>query len=153
MIKKESQKEKKSTRRVSDNGHGIEEIKEAVQAILHNQVEDRERIEELERGRDGSKQAQVIAANMIYNTPREQKRGFTVISLRMVDPFSLADTCAAILSDDVQHGKVSLGQIRRESIYDYLRSVKGKLLDRGADLAMRQEESRVEEGQGWEVKE
>ena len=62
----------------------------------------------------------------------------------MVDPFSLADTCAAILDPLVLSGKVSLGQVRRLSIYKHVRSVKGNLLEKCSKLAERQEEGKAE---------
>jgi hypothetical protein len=128
------------------NGHLTEE---RILAILSEQLgelkrEVRERFEELEKKTDGSNQATVIAAKMVYDTPPSHKRRFTRISLRMVDPFSLADACHAVLDDDVQKGRVSLGQIRRESIYDHLNSVQGQLRDKATELALQQEQNKAE---------
>jgi len=129
---------------------GNDHLTEAgIAAILSKQLggfkqEVRDRFEELEKKKDGSNQANVIAAKMVYDTPMNQKRRFTRISLRMVDPFSLADACHAVLEDDVQKGKVSLGQIRRESIYDHLNSVQGELRNKATELALQQEQSRIE---------
>jgi len=139
------EKKKKETK-----PEGNDHLTEAgIAAILSEQLggfkqEVRDRFEELEKKRDGSNQANVIAAKMVYDTPMNQKRRFTRISLRMVDPFSLADACHAVLDDDVQKGKVSLGQIRRESIYDHLNSVQGQLRDKATELALQQEQSRAE---------
>jgi len=47
---------------------------------------------------------------------------------------------ARILDPDVQSGRVTLGQIRRDSTYRHLRSVRGWLINKGAELA--QEQSR-----------
>ena len=90
--------------------------------------------------------AQIIAAKLAYDTPREKKRAFSNIHQRMVDPLSLADTCAAILSPEVQNGEVSLPSIRRESIYDHLKSVKGLNLQNCSRLAEQQEQNQPEAG-------
>jgi hypothetical protein len=119
-------------------------LAEAFKPMQEFQKEVRDRFEELEKKRDGTNQANVIAAKMVYDTPTNQKRRFTRISLRMVDPFSLADACHAILDDDVQKGIMSLGQIRRESIYDHLNSVQGELRNKATELALQQEQNKAE---------
>lgn len=131
------------------NGHLTAEglataLAEAFKPIQEFQKEARDRFEELEKKKDGSNQANVIAAKMVYDTPTNQKRRFTRISLRMVDPFSLADACHAVLDQDVQKGIMSLGQIRRESIYDHLNSVQGELRNKATELALQQEQNKAE---------
>jgi hypothetical protein len=102
------------------------------------------RLGELEGQLNRSDGAQVIAAKQAYATPPENLSEYTIMSLRMVDPFSLADACHSILSPDVQYGAVSLSEIRRRSIYKHLRSVKGYLLDRCTKLAEQQEVNKLE---------
>lgn len=119
-------------------------LAQALKPMQDFQQETRERFEELEKKESAAGQAALIAAKMVYDTPIKSKRAFTAISLRMVDPFSLADTCAAVLTPEVQSGQMSLGQIRRESIYDHLKSVGARLLLKGADLAMQQEQNKSE---------
>jgi hypothetical protein len=143
--KKETRVEDGLPEETKGNGNLTEE---GIAAILSEQLgsfkqEVRDRLGELEK-KDGSNPAQVIAATQVYKTPREEKRRFTRISLRMVDPFSLADACHAVLNDDVQKGRTSLGEIRRESIYDHLNSVQGQLRDKAAELALQQEQNRAE---------
>jgi hypothetical protein len=108
------------------------------------QGEFRERLDDVEKKGGVSNEAQVLVAKLVYNTPRELLPAFTSISLRMVDPFSLADTCAAILTDKVQSGEVSLPEVRRASIYLHLKSVKGLLVNKGAELALQQEVNKPE---------
>lgn len=146
--KKETRAEEGLTEgaRPDGNGHLAEE---GIAAILAEQLgafkkDVSDRFEDLERKKDGSNQANVIAAKMVYDTPMNQKRRFTRISLRMVDPFSLADACHAVLEDDIQKGRVSLGQVRRESIYDHLNSVQGQLRDKATELALQQEQNKAE---------
>jgi hypothetical protein len=142
-----SKREKKVE--VEGNGHLTAEematiLSQALKPMQDFQKETRERFEELEKKESVTGQAQLIAAKMVYDTPVKSKRAFTAISLRMVDPFSLADTCAAVLTEEVQSGRMSLGQVRRESIYDHLKSVGARLLLKGADLAMQQEQNKAE---------
>ena len=143
MLKKDK-KEAPGNGTMDDLINGVREIATQQQAIIQANQEHSERLEDLERKRDNSGKAQVIAAEMVYNTPRDRKRAFTNISSRMVDPLSLADTCAAILTNEVQTGERSLGQIRRESLYDHLGSVKGFRVTKGAELAMQQEAGKAE---------
>jgi len=142
----EKPRKEKVTKNTESDGHLTPDIVAAIvaEAVKPIQKEVKERFEEMEKKQEGAGQAQVIAAKMVYDTPREQKRRFTRISLRMVDPFSLADACHAILDEDVQKGKTSLGQIRRESIYDHLNSVQGQLRDKASELAMQQEQNKAE---------
>lgn len=142
-------KGKKQKAEPEGNGHlGAEELTaalaEALKPMQEFQKEVRDRFEDLEKKRDGLNQANVIAAKMVYDTPINQKRRFTRISLRMVDPFSLADACHAVLDEDVQNGTMSLGQIRRESIYDHLNSVQGELRNKATELALQQEQNKAE---------
>jgi len=143
------EKTKKVSKQPEENGQLTAEemaaiVAQALKPMQDFQQEVRDRFEELEKKRDGSNQANVIAAKMVYDTPMNQKRRFTRISLRMVDPFSLADACHAVLDGDVQSGETSLGQIRRESIYDHLNSVQGQLRDKATELALQQEQNRAE---------
>ena len=123
-----------------------------LQTLIKGVGEALERVEELERKSERSDGAQVIAAIQAYATPPEHLSEFTFMSLRMVEPFSLADACHSILSPGVQSGKVSLSEVRRFSIYRHLRSVKGYLLDRCTKLAEQQEVNKGETlGEPWEV--
>lgn len=122
------------------------------QTLIRGVEEALERVEELEKKGSRSDGAQVIAARQAYATPPENLSEYTIMSLRMVDPFSLADACHSILSPEVQSGEVSLSEIRRRSIYKHLRSVKGYLLDRCTKLAEQQEVNKMEGvGEPWEV--
>lgn len=103
-----------------------------------------ERLDEIEKKGSSPNEAQVIAAKCVYMPTNQQLSEMTNISLRMVNPLSLADACASVLDDDVQDGLITLGQIRRLAIYRLLRSVKGNLLEKGAKLAEQQEVNRVE---------
>ena len=109
------------------------------------QLEVAERFEDLE-GKKSVDTAQIIAARLAYDTPREKKRAFSNIHQRMVDPLSLEDTCASVLKPEVQSGEVSLPSIRRESIYDHLKSVKGLNLQNCSRLAEQQEQNQPEAG-------
>jgi hypothetical protein len=111
-----------------------------------------ERIEDLESKKDLSGEARLLIAQRVFDTDRVHLPEMTILPLRTVRPYSLADMSASILNPDVQSGKVSLGQIRRESIYRHLRSVQGTLLDKGYQLAMEQaKQAEIEEGQMGEL--
>lgn len=145
----EKPKKEKVNKQPEGDGHLTAEemtaiIAEQMKPMQEFQKEARERFEDLEKNKNAAGQAQLLLAKMVFDTPVRNKRAFTAISLRMVDPFSLADTCAAVLTEEVQSGKMSLGQIRRESIYDHLKSVGARLLLKGAELAMQQEQSKIE---------
>lgn len=120
------------------------------QTVLRGVEEALGRLEEIEKKGNSSDGAQVIAAKQAFATPPENLSEFTIMSLRMVDPFSLADACHSILSPEVQSGSVSLSEIRRRSIYKHLRSVKGYLLDKCTKLAEQQE---VNKGEGMPYEE
>ena len=116
-----------------------ETVMQQIQLLARGVEEALGRLGELEKD-NRSDGAQVIAAKLVYDTPRERLGEFTRMSLRMVEPLSLAATCAAILSPAVQTGKVTLGEIRRIKIFELLRSVGGdNLLNKGAKLAEQQE--------------
>lgn len=151
MLKKKEEV-KKPGGEFSNNGQ-LGEVVAALQRVAEQQQEFGERLDELDRKSSAAGEAQLLVAKRVFDTDRKHLPEMTVISLRMVNPFSLADACASILDDDVQEGRVTLGQIRRESIYRHLRSVKGNLLQKGSELAMQQEAQKAEEGPGWDVKE
>ncbi len=111
-----------------------------------------ERLDDIEEKRDASGVARLLITERLYNTDRKHLPELTRISLRMVDPLSLADTAAAVLDEDVQEGKTSLGQKRQESIYRHLRSVGGKLLNDASELAKEQTRTaEVEAAEQWEA--
>ena len=118
----------------ADNGDSPSE-REVLLAALN---EITERLEDLETKKDLGGEAKLIVANKVYATPRENLPEFTILPLRSVRPYSLADMSARILDPDVQTGKLSLGQVRRDSTYRHNRSVRGWLLGQGADLAKEQ---------------
>ena len=138
MMKEDQDKGTKDSEKLEDGDSAV--IKQ-IQLLARGVEEALGRLGELEKG-NRSDGAQVIAAKQAYATPPENLSEYTIMSLRMVDPFSLADACHSILSPDVQSGVVSLSEIRRRSIYKHLRSVKGYLLDRCTKLAEHQEENK-----------
>jgi len=143
MIKKKEKKEELEQKPPDSSGNG--QVMALLNQIAKTQGEQNERLEELEKKGGASAEAQLFVAKMVYDTPRRQLPAYTAISIRMVDPFSLADTCGAILSDRVQKEGVSLAGIRRESVYLHLKSVKALLLNKGADLALQQEVNKPED--------
>ena len=122
-----------------DNGTmSGDQLAEALKALTAMQQEVSERLEELESKKDLGGEAKLLIATRVFDTDRNHLPEMTNIPLRAVKPYSLADMSARILDPDVQCGKVTLGQIRRESVYRHLRSVKGNLLEKGTQLAMEQ---------------
>jgi len=117
-----------------DNGDSPDER----QVLLAALQEITERLEDLETKKDAGGQARLIVANRVYATERENLPEFTLLPLRSVRPYSIADMSARILDPDVQSGRVTLGQIRRDSTYRHLRSVRGWLINKGAELAQEQ---------------
>lgn len=114
------------------------QLAEALKALTAMQQDVRDRLDELESKKDLGGEARLLIATRVFDTDREHLPEMTNIPLRAVKPYSLADMSARILDPDVQCGKVTLGQIRRESVYRHLRSVRGNLLDKGTQLAMEQ---------------
>jgi hypothetical protein len=114
-----------------DNPNEREVLLAALQEIT-------ERLEDLETKKDSGAEARLLIAQRVYATERENLPEFTLLPLRSVRPYSLADMSARILDPDVQSGRVTLGQVRRESTYRHLRSVKGWLINKGAELATEQ---------------
>lgn len=104
----------------------------------------KDQLNEVEKGQAKHEDAATVVTKSVYTPDREHLPEFTIITARMVDPFALADACAAFARDDVRSGKVSIGQVRQESIYRHLRSMKGKLLEKGADHALQMEQNRSE---------
>jgi hypothetical protein len=117
-----------------DNGQGeMADLVATIQALAKGQQNLLDRIEDMESKRGADGRAKLFMAQMVYDTDRRHLPEMTSIPLRAVRPYSLADMSAAILDPEVQCGTVTLGQIRRESIYRHLRSVKGNLLEKGAE--------------------
>lgn len=143
MLKKKEKKEEIEQKAPDGSGDG--QVMVLLTQIAKTQGEQNERLEELEKKGGVSGEAQLFAAKMVYDTPDRLLPAYTVLSIRMIDPFSLADTCGAILSDRVQKEGVSLAAIRRGSVYLHLKSQKGLLLNKGADLALQQESNKSEE--------
>jgi hypothetical protein len=111
-----------------------------------------ERLEDMESKKDLTGEARLLIATRVFDTDRVHLPEMTVLPLRTVRPYSLADMSASILHPDVQSGKVSLGQVRRESIYRHLRSVGGGLLDKGFNLAMEQSrQADIQDGETSEL--
>jgi len=124
-----------------DNGDSVDEraaVIASLQAVSASVQEVMERLEELETKKDAGSEARLLIAQRVYATQRENLPEFTLLPLRSVRPYSLADMSARILDPDVQSGRVTLGQIRRESTYRHLRSVRGWLISKGAELAQEQ---------------
>jgi len=154
MIKKDDKEAKKRQSSASkDNGHvSAKELLEAVaqqiqlqlEPIIKTQRDIEERQDEADRRSSVSNAAQLLVAERVFNTDRRHLPEMTVVSLRMIDPLRLAGVCAAVLDDEVQDGVVSLGEISSELVLRYLRSVKGNLVQKGFELALRQEEQRPE---------
>ena len=115
-----------------------EELADALKALAAMQQEVAERLEDLETKKDLGGEAKLLIATRVFDTDRAHLPEMTNIPLRAVKPYSLADMSARVLDPDVQCGRVTLGQIRRESVYRHLRSVRGNLLDKGTQLAMEQ---------------
>ena len=135
-----------------NDGNGAmsaEDLAAALKALVAMQQEVAERLEDLESKKDLGGEAKLLIATRVFDTDREHLPEMTNIPLRAVKPYSLADMSARILDPDVQCGRVTLGQIRRESVYRHLRSVKGNLLDKGTQLAMEEtKQAEVEDIEG-----
>jgi len=136
-----------------DNGNmSGDQLADALKALMALQQEVSERLEELESKKDLGGEARLLIATRVFDTDREHLPEMTNIPLRAVKPYSLADMSARILDPDVQCGKVTLGQIRRESVYRHLRSVRGNLLDKGTQLAMEQtRQAEMEEAEKMDI--
>lgn len=135
MIKKKAEQE----------GNGTLDALLKVVKDLQQQVE---YLHDKQERKDSTGEAKLFMAQQTYNTPREKLAEFSRISLRMVDPFGLADTAHSIFDPDVQAGEVSLGQKRRESILRHMRSVgTNNLLEKATTHALEQTRSEeMEEG-------
>ena len=154
MLKKKKEEQKEETKKQAGEMEGGNVVisQQQFQTMIRGVEEALGRLDELDKKGNRTDGAQIIAAKQAYATPPENLCEYTIMSLRMVDPFSLADACHSILSPDVQSGAVSLSEIRRRSIYKHLRSVKGYLLDRCTKLAEQQEVSKTEgANEPWEV--
>ena len=136
-----------------DNGSmSADDLAAALKALAAMQQEVAERLEDLESKKDLGGEAKLLIATRVFDTDREHLPEMTNIPLRAVKPYSLADMSARILDPDVQCGRVTLGQIRRESVYRHLRSVRGNLLDKGTELAMEQtKQAEMEESDKMEL--
>ena len=136
-----------------DNGDmSAEDLAAALKALATLQQEVVERLEDLESKKDLGGEAKLLIATRVFDTDRVHLPEMTNIPLRAVKPYSLADMSASILNPDVQCGRVTLGQIRRESVYRHLRSVRGNLLDKGTQLAMEQtKQAEMEESEKFEL--
>jgi hypothetical protein len=88
--------------------------------------------------RDGAGQATLFIAKSMLDTDRKHLPEMTRLYLRSVRPCSLADMSSSVFDPYVQAGIVTLGQIRRDSVYRHMRSVGGDLLNKAAELAMEQ---------------
>lgn len=100
--------------------------------------------EEMKKNQDWAGKAKLVISEAAYNPTRQQLPGYTVLSYRTVDPFSIATVCAAVLSDDVRTNKISLGEVYMESVERFLRSVKGKTLELAAQHARETEVTKTE---------
>ena len=141
----------KPEKNIDENGGlsgQIEHLAEALRLIAVSQTESLERLEELETKKDLGGEARLLIAHRVFDTDRSHLREMTILPIRAVRAYSLADMSASILDPEVQCGKVTLGQVRRESVYRHLRSVKGNLLEKGTQLAMEQtRQAELEESQ------
>lgn len=140
MVKKEKREDSK----VSDNGANPE-VLNLLKAIAAKQVEQDERLEELEAG-SGKSAAALRMVNLMYDTDDEHLTGLTRIPLRAARPFALGMTLDALTDPDVMAGKVSLQHKFNMYYFQLMRSVGGEHLKRGVDLAGEQAASEVEKG-------
>lgn len=138
----------KKIKRDNGNDGGMEALSKAFSDFSRDIGE---RLDYIESKKDASQQARLEIIQRLYNTDNEHLPELTRISLRMVDPLSLADTAAAILSPAVQSGEITLGQIRRVSMYRHLRSVKGDFIEKAAQISLEQVRTSEEEAAGDEA--
>lgn len=147
MLKPKKEEPQEETQGGS-NGGSSEQLR-ALSSLIQ---EVSERLEDMESKKDLTGEARLLIAQRVFDTDRVHLPEMTILPLRTVRPYSLADMSASILNPDVQSGKVSLGQIRRESIYRHLRSVQGTLLDKGYNLAMEQSrQADIQDGETSEL--
>jgi len=153
MIKKDKTPKRKPRASVTGNGHEqLDSIAASLQALAKSQQETSDRLEELEHKKDAGGEAKLFIAQRVFDTDRAHLSEMTVIPLRSVSPYSLADMSASVLDPAIQCGQVTLGQIRRESVYRHLRSVRGNLLEKGHQQALEQaKQAEVEATEEWET--
>ena len=143
---------KKGKEKTPDNNGHYQAIADSLQALGKLQQEMSERLEELEHKKDLGGEAKLLIAQRVFDTDRKHLPEMTVLPIRAVRSYSLADMSASVLDPDVQCGLVTLGQIRRESIYRHLRSVRGNLLEKGHLQAMEQaKQAEMEATEEWET--
>jgi len=127
----------------------IESKNGSIEALLEQQIEAfnnfardvNQRFEDMERKQDSSGAAKLLIANRMFDTDSEHLPEMSNNPLRTIRPLADAATAAAILDDDVQSGKKSLGCVWRDSYYRHMRGLRGNLLEKAKDLAMEEARS------------
>lgn len=150
MLNEENPK-KKDTKETQESPDK-EQILGLLTQIASKQQDQDERLVELEKNQDGAGKAKVIVTEMAYNPDRKHLSGMTIIPLSAVEPFALANTCGAILSDEVHKG-VSLADVFMESTMWLLRSVRGEGFKAATEHA---KEEQIQKAEGevapWDIK-
>jgi len=123
-------------------------IEALVEAINNFKRDVEQRFEDLEHKTDSSGAAKLFIAGRMFDTDLEHLPEMANNPLRTIRPLADAATASAILDDDVQDGKKSLGDVWRESYYRHMRGLKGNLLEKAKDLAM--EEARTTEKEPYD---
>ena len=137
---------------IEDTNGQLGQVMAMLQQMAKNQADIEDHIQEIERNQEESHDPSYIVAKNVYDTDRKHLPEYTVITPRMVDPMALSDTCAAMLNPLVLSGQVSLGEIRQESIYRHLRSLRGNLLEKASQHALSQEQNKAEDSvKPWNV--
>lgn len=114
------------------------EVLEIVESLRKSVADIVEQVNDLAEKKDGSGQTQLFIARSMLDTERKHLPEMTRLYLRSVRPCSLADMASSVFDPSVQAGIVTLGQVRRESVYRHMRSVGGDLLNKTSELAMEQ---------------
>jgi len=105
-----------------------------------------DRLDDIEK-KTGDGAAKLLIAERLFNTDDGHLPELTVISLRAVRAYSRAMSSSQIMSDKVQKEGVSLSTIRRNAIFQLMRSVKGNWGEKGMRLAEQQAEAEGEKGE------
>jgi len=136
-----------------DESSNSEDLKSMLQAIIANQQELKERLDEFEEGKDKNhgNEALLRMVNFLYDTDDKHIPELTRIPLQTAQPLALGMTLDSIFDEDVQDGTTSLSQKLRLYYFRLMRSVGGVHLGRGIRLAEEQAAAETEKAEELEL--
>lgn len=151
-LNKKPQKDKLPSNPSGNNHDDKNETLALLQAIVTQQKDMMDRMDELEqKGTASSADALLRMVNLTYNTDDVHLPELTRIPLQAARPHALGMMLESLLDDDVQSGEVPLSKKLRNYYFRLMRSVGGVHLGRGVRLAEEQAASEAEKAEEMEL--